>query len=142
MEGHGSLAVTGTLRPPAVASELRVRLDGLDLAPWARFAPLSAQVTGIAQADLRINEPLRAGVPSRVRGTIAVTNVGVADGRERLLQVQRVEASDLELDWPERLRIKQLAIRQPRAVVERDQAGGFPLARLWGRREAWNSPHP
>ena len=132
VEGHGSLAVTGTLRPPAVASELRVRLDGLDLAPWARFAPLSAQVTGIAQADLRINEPLRAGVPSRVRGTIAVTNVGVADGRERLLQAQRVEASDLELDWPERLRIKQLAIRQPRAVVERDQTGGFPLARLGG----------
>ena len=43
VEGHGSLAVTGTLRPPAVASELRVRLDGLDLAPWARFAPLSAR---------------------------------------------------------------------------------------------------
>ncbi len=54
----------------------------------------------------------------------------MADGRERLLQAQRVEASDLELDWPERLRIKQLAIRQPQAVVERDQAGEFPLARL------------
>ena len=69
-------------------------------------------------------------MPSQVVGAIAVSNVGVADGRERLLQAQRVEASDLGLDWPERLRIKQLAIRQPRVVVERDQAGGFSLARL------------
>ena len=130
VEGRGSLSVAGTLKPPAVPSELRVRLEGLDLAPWARFAPLSGQVTGVAEADLRINEPLRVGVPSRVQGTIAVADVGLTNGRERLLHAQRVEASGLELDWPERLRITQLAVRQPRAVVERDPAGGFPLARL------------
>jgi Domain of Unknown Function (DUF748) len=131
VEGRGSLAVTGTLRPPTAPSELRVRVAGFDLAPWARFAPIAARVAGIVEADLRVNEPLGAGVPSRVRGTVAVRDVGVADGQSRLLQARRIEASGLEVHWPERLRIGRLALHEPRALVERDRTGAFPLARLW-----------
>jgi hypothetical protein len=129
---RGSLSVAGTVQPPTAASQLRLRLEDFDLAPWARFTPLAARLTGVARADLRIDEPLRAGAPARVRGTIAVRNVEMASGAERLLGAERLEASGLELDWPERLRIAQLAVRRPRAVVERDRAGEFPLARLGG----------
>ena len=90
------------------------------------------ELTGVAAADLRINEPLRAGVPSRVRGVIALRGVGVSDGSARLLDAQRIEASELQLDWPDRLRIGRLAIREPRAVVERGRTGEFAIARLLG----------
>jgi Domain of Unknown Function (DUF748) len=132
VQDRGSLAVAGTLQPPTAPSELRLRLDDFDLAPWARFAPLAARVTGVAAADLRIREPLRVGLPSRIQGMIALKNPGISDGSGRPLQAQRIEASGLELDWPVRLRIGRLAIREPRAVVERGPAGDFAIARLFG----------
>jgi uncharacterized protein involved in outer membrane biogenesis len=130
VQGHGTLSVDGTLHPPSAPSQVRLRLADFDLAPWARFVPLAAQLTGVAEADLRINEPLRAGVPSRVRGTIAVSNAAISDGSTRLVEAQRVEAAGLEVDWPARVKVGRLTIREPRAVVERGPAGDFPAARL------------
>jgi Domain of Unknown Function (DUF748) len=132
VQGRGGLSLAGTVRPPTTPSELRLRLQDFDLAPWARFTPLTAELTGVAEADLRIREPLRVGLPSRVQGVIALKNAGVSDGVSRPLQAQRIEASGLELDWPDRLRIGRLAIREPRAVVERGPTGDFAIARLFG----------
>ncbi len=132
VQGRGSLSLAGTLQPPTAPSEFRLRLQDFDLAPWARFTPFTAELTGVAEADLRIRGPLGVGPPSRVQGTIALRNAGVSDGSGRPLQAQRIEASGLELDWPDRLRIGRLAIREPRAVVERGPAGDFGIARLFG----------
>jgi uncharacterized protein involved in outer membrane biogenesis len=132
VQGRGALSLAGTLHPPTAPSELRLRLQDFDLAPWARFTPLTAELTGVAEADLRIREPLRVGLPSRIQGMIALKNAGVSDGSGRPLQAQRIEASGLALDWPDRLRIGRLAIREPRAVVERGPAGDFAIARLFG----------
>jgi hypothetical protein len=98
--GGGTLAVTGTVRPPPDATQLRVRLANMDLAPWAQFLPIAARITGLAQADLQMNEPLAAGIPARVQGSIAVNNPGVADDRQRVFEARRIEASGLELRWP------------------------------------------
>ncbi len=142
VQGRGSLSLAGTLHPPTAPSELRLRLQDFDLAPWARFTPLTAELTGVAEADLRIREPLRVGLPSRVQGMIALKNAGVSDGSGRPLQAQRIEASGLELDWPDRLRIGRLAIREPRAVVERGPTGDFAIARLFGPPAVRIRRHP
>jgi hypothetical protein len=131
--GGGTLAVTGTLRPPPAATELRVRLADLNLAPWAQFLPTPARLTGLAEADLRMNEPLAAGIPARVQGTVAVNRLGVADAHRELLGAQRIEASGLELHWPTRLVVKRVLVSGPRAIVERDRAGNFPLKDLASR---------
>jgi Domain of Unknown Function (DUF748) len=130
--GRGKLAVSGALQPPPAPSELRLRLVDFDLAPWAGFlAP--ARLTGVAEADLRVNEPLVVGVPARVRGSIAVKGLGVADARHELLGAQRVEATGLQAEWPARFSIKRLLVSNPRGTIERDRAGDFPLKGLWGR---------
>ena len=131
--GGGNLALTGALRPPPASSQLQLLLTDLDLAPWARFLPGSARITGVAEANLRINEPLRAGVPTRVQGSIAVNRLGVKDAREEILVAQRVEATGLQVHWPTRLAVEQLIVSGPRATVERDKAGDFPALRLWSR---------
>jgi Domain of Unknown Function (DUF748) len=128
--GGGTLAVVGTVRPPPAATDLRLRLAKVNLAPWAQFMPTSALVTGLAEADLRMNEPLAAGIPARVQGTVAVNRLGVADGRRELLGAQRIEASGLELHWPTRLVVKRVLVSEPRAIVERDRAGRLPLRDL------------
>jgi hypothetical protein len=131
--GGGRLAVAGTLRPPPASTQLRLRLTDLDLAPWVRFLPLSARIAGVAEADLQVNEPLAAGVPARVQGSIAVKRFGVRDAGQELLGAQRVEATGLEVHWPARLIVKRLLVSGPRGIVERDRAGGFPAQGLWSR---------
>ena len=77
-----------------------------------------------------MNEPIAADVPARIRGSIAVKNLGVADARQKLAGAQRLEASGLEVQWPARIVVKRLLVKQPSATVQRDRAGRFPLQAL------------
>jgi hypothetical protein len=138
--GGGTLAVSGMLRPPPAPSQLHLRLSDLDLAAWNRFLPVAARLNGRGEADLRINEPLAAGVPTRVSGVIAIDHLGIRDAQQELASAQRVEATGLEVQWPTRLGVKRLVVRGPRALVERDEAGGFPLSALWNRPAAAPAP--
>jgi hypothetical protein len=131
--GGGTLRLTGTVQPPSAPSQLRLRLANLDLAPWSQFLPVAARVTGHAEADLRIDEPLTAGIPARVQGSIAVHAVGVADARQELLGARRIEASGLEVHWPSRVVVHRVLVTGPRGIIERDRAGAFPVKNLVGR---------
>ena len=128
--GGGTLSVSGLLRPPPATSQLRLRLRDLDVAAWNRFVPITARLSGRGEADLRVDEPLAAGVPTRVNGSVAVDRVGVRDGQQELIGAQRVEATGLEVQWPTRLGVKRLVVSGPRAIVERDRNGKFPLTAL------------
>src|SRR5262245_12083856 len=128
--GGGLLTVAGILRTAPAPSDVRVRLAKLDLAPWVRYLPPRARITGVAEADLRVNEPITAGLPIRVRGSIAVNNVGISGGRQKLVGARRIEATGLHVDWPTRIGTGRLLIDQPVALVERDRSGQFPLHAL------------
>ena len=134
--GGGTLAVAGTLRPPPAPSQVQMRLRDVDVAAWNRFLPITARLSGRGEADLRINEPLAAGVPTRVNGSIAVNRLGVRDAQQELIGAQRVEATGLEVQWPTRLGVKRVVVSGPRAIVERDKEGHFPLMALLDRSPA------
>jgi uncharacterized protein DUF748 len=134
--GGGTLAVSGMLRPPPAPSQLQLRLRDVDVAAWNRFLPITAKLSGRGEADLRINEPLSAGVPTRVNGSIAVNRLGVRGAQQELIGAQRVEATGLEVQWPTRLGVKRVIVSGPRAIVERDKEGNFPLIALWDRAPA------
>jgi len=139
--GGGTLALDGTLVPPPAASNLHLRVAGLALAPWTRMLPVAGRITGLAEADLRMNEPLAAGMPARVHGSIVVNRFGLADGRRELLGAGRIEARGLEVHWPTRLVVERVLISGPRGIVERDRAGAFPLASIVAApREAGPAP--
>ena len=140
--GGGTLEVSGLLRPPPAASQLRLRLRDLDVAAWNRYLPVTARLSGLGEADLRINEPLAAGVPARVNGSVAVSRLGIRDSQQELMSAQRVEATGLEVEWPTRVRVGQLIVSGPRAIVERDQHGNFPLTALLTRAAAAPSAPP
>jgi hypothetical protein len=138
--GGGSLALTGAVQPPPAASDLRLRVASLDLAPWAQFVPVAARVTGTAEADLRVRESLGAGVPARVQGAIAVDRPTVGDGRRAVLAARRAEASGLSVHWPSRVVVDRVLVTGLRGTVERDRDGSFPARELLGRPPS--SPTP
>src|SRR5258706_338931 len=123
IQGGGKLAVTGMVNAPPKASELRLQVNNFDLAPWAQFLPLNGRVSGVAEADLRVNEPLAVGIPARMQGSVAVTGVAVADLRHEVIGAQRIEASGLELHWPAHAVVKGLVVSGPRGGSERDRGG-------------------
>src|SRR5262245_25825123 len=131
--GGGTLEVSGLLRPPPAASQLRLRVRDLDVAAWNRYLPVTARLSGLGEADLRINEPLAAGVPARVNGSIAVNRLGIRDSQQELIGARRVEATGLAVEWPTRVRVGRIIVSGPRAIVERDQHGNFPLTALLAR---------
>ncbi len=140
--GGGTLAVSGMLQPPPAPSQLQLRLRDVDVAAWNRFLPITARLSGRGEADLRINEPLDAGVPTRVNGWIAVNRLGVRDAQQELIGAQRVEATGLEVQWPTRLGVKRVVVSGPRAIVERNKEGNFPLMALWDRPPAAPTSSP
>jgi hypothetical protein len=142
--GGGTLALSGTVQPPPAPSRLRLRVANLDLAPWAQFLPVAAQIEGTGEADLHLDAPLAVGVPTRVEGTIAVNRLGVRDARQELLGTRRLEATGVEVEWPTRLAIRRLLVREPRAMVERDADGSFPLQAVLNRPASASgaTPHP
>ena len=125
--GGGTVAVTGTVQPPPAATQLSVRISRLDLAPWTQLVPLAARISGIADADLRINEPLAAGVPTRVLGTASVTGLTVADARQEVLRARYVEASGLEVRWPSHVAVRRVLVSGPRGTIERDASGAVVM---------------
>jgi len=129
--GGGMVRLTGALRPPPASSQLRLLARSVDLGPWANLVPVKARITGIANADLRVDEPLAPGVPNRVLGSVAVSRIGVADGRRELAGAERAELSDLEVRWPSRLSARRLVVQGPRATIERSAAGELPLLALF-----------
>jgi Domain of Unknown Function (DUF748) len=134
IQGGGRLAVTGSVQAPPAPSQLRIRLSNFDLAPWAQFVPIEARVSGIAEADLHVNEPLAVGIPARMQGLVAVNRLGVADAKREVVGAQRIEASGLELQWPTRLVVSRVLVSGPRGIVARDRVGHFPLTDLLRRR--------
>jgi hypothetical protein len=128
--GGGTLALAGTLRPPPDPSQLQLRLANVNLAPWTQLVPLAARITGVGEADLGMNEPLVAGVPARVEGWVAVNRLRVADTDRALLGAGRVEARGLQVHWPTRVVVDRVLVSGPRATIERDRNGNFPLTNL------------
>jgi hypothetical protein len=142
--GGGTLAVNGTVRPPPDPSDLRVRVSGVNLASWAQFLPLSARITGVAEADLRMNEPLAAGIPARVQGLVAVNRLGVADERHEIAGARRIEARGIEVEpaggsrdatasGRMRVVVGRVVVSEPHGTLERDASGAFPATFLLAR---------
>ena len=131
IQGGGQLAVTGTLDAPPAPSRLRLRVANFDVTPWAELIPIAGHVSGIAEGDLRIDEPLAAGIPAHIQGSVAVNRLGIADANRQLIGAQRIEASGLEVEWPKRLAVARVLVSGPHGLVERVRTGEFPLRDLF-----------
>ena len=103
----------------------------VDLRPWADLVPLNARIAGIADADLSVDEPLAPGVPNRVQGSVAVSRLAIGDGRREVIGAERV-AADRSRGALAHAPVRETVVLQgPRAMIERDNAGEFPLRALF-----------
>jgi hypothetical protein len=131
----GELAASGTAMltapPPMIAwaTQLGVQVNAVEVAPAAVYVPALAGVTGRVNATLQANLAYGASLTARVQGDVNVPRLALAEPGRTLISVGRVEATGLDVQWPERVGMRQLRLDRPRALVERDRTGAFVLLR-------------
>jgi hypothetical protein len=129
MPGGGTLDARGTLALEPLTLDARVVLDGVQLAPAQPYLPIEGRVQGRVTGDLGVKvalEPLAVQVAGQARlqafrlnrGDLPVATVG------------RVDATGIDVDWPQHVAVETVTFRRPRLLVERDADGQFLLHRL------------
>jgi len=119
-----------TAPPPLVAwtADLGVELKSVDIAPAAAHVPAAVGLSGRVSARLKAGLAYGQSLAARVQGDAGATAVALTDGGRRVLALRRLDAAGIDVQWPERIGVRSLRLVAPRARVERDRRGSFPLA--------------
>ena len=130
LDGSGTARLTAPLPAIAWAADMALKFRGVDLAPLAVYVPAAAGLGGRVRADVTANLAYAETLTAQVRGEVGGARFALVDGDRTLLSLRGINASGLDIQWPERVGIKQLRLREPYALVTRDREGTFPLATM------------
>ena len=137
--GGGTLAVNGTAALDN--ADVRIRAQGVDVAPYRPYLPISGSLRGTVDTDVQARVARGDVLQAQVRGEASVNRAVLADGQRRIGSVERARARGIDVDWPARVAIDSVTLRQPWVVVERDQRG-FPLRTLLSPRNGTTQTAP
>jgi hypothetical protein len=128
LEADGTVLLTAP--PPMVAwtSELSLGLKDLPVAPVAAYVPAASGLAGRVSARVTATAAYGAGLAARVRGEATVARLALAEGGRSLVAVRGLEATGLDVQWPEQITVDRLRLDRPRALIERDRQGILTLA--------------
>jgi len=127
LEGSGTARLTAPLPAIAWAAELGLELHAVDLSPLAPYIPGAEGLGGRVRAKVTVDLAYASALTARVRGDVGGGRFALTDKGRTLLALRTINATGLDLEWPERITIKQLRLRQPYALIERDREVRFPL---------------
>ena len=99
----------------------------MDLSPLAPYIPGAEGLGGRVRAKVTVDLAYASALTARVRGDVGGARFALTDKGRTLLALRTINATGLDLEWPERITIKQLRLRQPYALIERDRQVRFPL---------------
>lgn len=128
LEGSGTARLTAPLPTIAWTAELALKFRGVDLAPLAVYMPAAAGFGGRVRADVTTSLTYAGALTARVRGDVGGARFALVEGGRTLVSLRSIAAIGLDLEWPERLSIKQLRLREPYGLVTRDRQGAISVA--------------
>jgi uncharacterized protein involved in outer membrane biogenesis len=140
MPGSGTLKARGTFSIEPTRLQLDAELDQVDLAPGRPYAPFDARLGGRLSGRAKITGTFGDAIALVIDGDAAVDRLALGDADRRLATAQHVELAGLRYQYPTSIRIRELTLRKPWALVERQRDGSLEIAALLGRRGA--SPPP
>src|ERR1041384_2339848 len=123
----GALEVGGTVLLKPVKADLKVVVKNADLSAYQRYLPISAPLTGRADADLDVNATMEGGIQAAARGKASVSSVAIGPKGSPLVSVQQASVTAIDVRWPEQIKVGQVRIRRPYAFIERKADGTLPL---------------
>src|SRR5581483_4603720 len=146
---RGELDVTGTamLTAPlptiAWTADLALAFRRVDLAPLGAYVPAARGLGGRVRASVKATLAYTDRLTARVRGDVAGGRFALAEGDRTVLSLRRVDATGLDVQWPDKIAIDEVRLREPSALVERDREGRLiVLDRLSASASAEPAPAP
>jgi hypothetical protein len=128
--GGGTLMVDGRVSAEPLGADVRVRAQGVEVAPYRPYLPVAVGVGGRMDGDLHATVSRTTALQARVRGDTTLRGAFVDDGRRRIASIDRAEARGLDVEWPVRVVAERVMLRRPWVLVERDEHGAFPVRSL------------
>jgi Domain of Unknown Function (DUF748) len=132
LPGSGTLAVQGRAALDTRRLQADVQLRDAGLAALAWFVPITGPVGGTVDGTLAVSASTGPALEARVTGAVVGRGLVLGPADRPAVSVERMEASDIEVDWPKRARIGRLALERPALLVEREADGRFPLRTILG----------
>ncbi|MBI1736922.1 MAG: DUF748 domain-containing protein [Candidatus Rokubacteria bacterium] len=136
LEARGTAEVTAAAPTLAAKTDLTATLTSVDLAPVSIYVPVVTGLGGRVSGRLTASVAYAGALTARVRGDVDVVRLALTDAAKSLVTVRRIQATDLDVQWPERVAMRKLHVTQPNARVDRDRRGEFPLLARFATRGA------
>ncbi len=134
MPGSGTLKARGTLSIEPTRLQLETELDQVDLAPGRPYLPFEARLNGKVTGRAKISGTFADTTTLVIDGDAAFDRLALGDADRRLATAQRAELTGLRYQYPTSVRIRQVALHKPWALIERNTDGSLELASLLTRR--------
>lgn len=132
--GSGTLKAHGTFSIEPTKLQLEAELDQVDMAPGRPYLPIDARVSGRLTGRVRISGTFGETIALVVEGDATIDRLTVSDADRRLATAPRVELTGLRYRYPTSVRVRQLTLRKPWALVERDASGQLEIVSLVNQR--------
>ena len=127
LDASGTARLTAPLPKIEWAAELSLAFRRVDLAPLGVYVPAARGLGGRVRANVTAKVAYVGALTARVRGDVTGGRFALADGDRPLVSLRRIDVKGLDAQWPERVAIEQVTLRQPYALLERDRQGRLVL---------------
>jgi len=139
MPGGGTLSARGTFSIEPTRLALEAELDQVDLAPGGPYLPFDARLAGKVSGRAKVTGTFGDTITLVVDGDAGIDRLRFGDAERRLATAERVELTGFRYQFPTSVRMRQVTLRKPWLLVERDSKGRFELVSLLSTRK---SPGP
>jgi hypothetical protein len=140
MPGGGTLKARGTFSIEPTRLVLDAELDQVDMAPARPYLPFDARVAGKLTGRAKVSGTFGETIRLVIDGDAGVDRPRVGDLERRLATANRIELTGFRYSYPTSIRIRELTVRKPWLLVERNSDGSFELAQLFERKAAVPAP--
>ena len=139
MPGGGTLSARGTFSIEPTRLALETELDQVDLAPGRPYLPFDARLAGKVSGRAKVTGAFGDTITLVVDGDAGIDRLRLGDAERRLATAERVELTGFRYQFPTSVRMRQVTLRKPWLLVERDSKGRLELVSLLSARK---SPGP
>ena len=128
LDGTGTARLTAPLPTIAWTADLALSFRGVDLTPLAVYVPAATGFGGRVRAKLTATLAYAGELTAHLRGDVGGARFALVEGGRPVLSLRSINATGLDLQWPERMAIATVRLREPHGLLTRDRHGAFPLA--------------
>jgi hypothetical protein len=142
MPGTGVLKAQGTFSIEPTRLRLDVELDQVDLAPARSYLPIDARLSGRVTGRARVDGTFDDTIRLVVEGDTTVERLALGDADRRLATARHATLAGVRYRYPGDVRVREVTLRRPWALVEREADGQLAIVTLLARPRPGTPPSP